>query len=117
MLTISLEQLRFHAPIGLYPEEKVLGNDFLIDLHIHLKEGELPVRELSQTVDYVKAYELVKNEMQKPHQLLETIAENCLRTMKESWPQIVSAEICIRKLHPPMSDDIGCSKITLSKKF
>lgn len=117
MLTISLEQLHFHAAIGLYPEEKILGNDFMIDLHIHLDEGNKPIDELSHTVDYVKAYALIENEMQQAHRLMETVAQNCLQTLKATWPQITGAEITIRKLHPPMKGEIGHSKITLSKKF
>ncbi len=117
MLTISLEEIRFHAAIGLYAEEKLLGNDFLIDVHIHVEEESEQIETLSETVDYTKVYELVSREMQQEHQLLETVAQNCIRAMKKTWPGITGAEIVIRKLHPPMQGEVGCSKVTLSKKF
>ncbi len=117
MFTISLEEIRFHAAIGLYAEEKALGNDFLIDVHIQLNEESDQLEKLSETVDYTKVYELLNKEMQQEHQLMETVAQNCIRAMKKTWPRITGAEIVIRKLHPPLSGEIGCSKVTLSKKF
>lgn len=117
MLTISLEQLQFHSFIGLYPEEKVLGSDFLLDIHVRINENDQPIDTLSETVDYAKVYELIKEEMSKSYQLLETVAQKCLLSVKETWPQIAEAEIILRKMNPPLPGEVGCSKITLSKKF
>ena len=117
MLTISLEQLRFYANIGLYPEERILGNDILMDVHIRFEEGNGLIDDLSQTVDYAKVYHLIKNEMDKEHKLLETIAQNCIQLIKKTWPQIREVEIIIRKLHPLLSGEAGSSKVTLLQKF
>ncbi len=117
MLTIGLEQLHFHAFIGVYEEEKTSGNDFLVDLTLLLEEGDLPIAQLSQTVDYTKVYYLVAEEMKKKRDLLETVAQNCVNRIKNQFPQLSGIEFTIRKLHPPLPGKVGASKITLSKTF
>lgn len=117
MLTISLEELRFYAPVGLYPEEQCLRNEFLVAVHLQLEEGPGPVAELGDTIDYSEVYHLIKAQMERPCLLMETVAERCLQNIKGRWPRLCAAEIVLRKLHPPLPGEVGCSKITLSKRY
>src|SRR5699024_9194502 len=105
MLTIGLEKIKIHAPIGYYPEEKIIGNDFLIDIYIKMVEKDETITDLSDTIDYSGIYKIIKAEMEKNHPLIETTAQHCLQTIKEKWPKIAGAEITIRKLHPPMQGE------------
>ncbi|HLR38736.1 MAG TPA: dihydroneopterin aldolase [Chitinophagaceae bacterium] len=118
MFTISLEQLRFHSPIGFYPEERSLGNDFLIDVHIKLEEGNREITDLSDTIDYVQLYQIIKKEMSHESALIETVAQKCISSIQKEWPnKIKGMELIIQKLHPQISGDVGSSKITFSKNF
>ena len=38
MLTVSLHGINIHAPHGLYPEEHILGNAFVIDVDLWLPD-------------------------------------------------------------------------------
>lgn len=116
MLTISLEEMKFHAGHGIYPEEKIIGNDFIVDVSIGIEDKEA-VADLSQTIDYVKVYEIINKEMSKPTPVLESLAYSCVACIKRDFPQSKAIKIKISKLHPPMGGEIGKSSITLDKTF
>ncbi|TAM97210.1 MAG: dihydroneopterin aldolase [Chitinophagaceae bacterium] len=116
MLTISLEDMKFHSGHGIYPEEKVIGNDFIVDISVSI-EDKVPVDHLSQTVDYEKVYDTLSEEMGKVTPMLETLAYSCISKIKEDFPQSKTIKIKISKLHPPMPGEVGKSTITLDKTF
>ena len=58
-LSISLVNLRFWAYHGVFPEEKVLGNWFILSLVVGLKKNK-EIEELHHTIDYGTLYEIVK---------------------------------------------------------
>ena len=72
MLTISLKGLRFYAFHGVYPEEKIIGNQFEIDLDIECIPVSGTITSISDTVNYTDLYLLIRTEMKKPTELLET---------------------------------------------
>lgn len=116
MLTISLEDIKFHSGHGIYPEEKTIGNDFIVDVSVSIEDKE-PVEHLSQTIDYEKVYEIISIEMNKATPMLETLAYSCISGIKKIFPQSKTIKIKISKLHPPMKGEIGKSTITLDKTF
>lgn len=116
MLTISLEGMKFYTSTGIYPEEKILGNELVADVHISIEEKE-PITALSQTIDYEKVYHIIKQEMKQANPMLETLVQHCIEQIRGSFPQVIMIEMILRKLHPPLPGEIGCSKITLKKHF
>lgn len=116
MLTVSLEGMRFYTNTGIYPEEKILGNELLADIHISLEENEM-ITALSQTIDYEKVYHIIKQEMKQPYPMLETLVQSCIEQIKKSFPQALTIEMMLSKLHPPLPGEINCSKVTLKKTF
>jgi dihydroneopterin aldolase len=116
MLTISLEGMKFYTSTGIYPEEKILGNELVADVHISIEEKE-PITTLSQTIDYEKVYHIIKQEMKQAYPMLETLVQHCIEQIKGSFPQVIMIEMILRKLHPPLPGEIKCSKVTLKKTF
>jgi dihydroneopterin aldolase len=113
MLNIHLHQLRFHAFHGLYPEEQVLGNDFLVDISIQCTTI-LPVTDLGQSVNYASVYELVKEIMARPVPLLETLAWDMAQQILARFSQAATIEISIRKENPPIEAIQGSVGISIS---
>lgn len=114
MFSIHLHQLQIHAYHGLYEEEKVLGNDFIIDLTVEYQPTGLPVQELEQTVNYVSLYELVRKHMQVATPLLETVVSNIAIDILAQFSLSEQVNISIRKLHPPIAQFIGATGVSLS---
>ncbi|MFW2475889.1 MAG: dihydroneopterin aldolase [Sediminibacterium sp.] len=114
MLSIHLHQLQLHAYHGLYEEEKVLGNDFIIDLTVNYHPPVLPVVELEQTINYVSLFELVKKHMQEATPLLETVISNIASDILAQFSLAEEVNIAIRKMHPPIAGFIGATGVSLS---
>ncbi len=103
MLSIHLHQLTIFAHHGIYEEEKVLGNEFELNLTIQYHPAKTPVKHLKETIDYVSVYELVKKRMAIPTALLETVITEIARQILDEFSLAETVSISIRKKYPPIS--------------
>ena len=114
---VALEGLEFHAFHGVYPHERESGNWFLIDVSVdtdfsHAAEQD----ELNDTVNYETLFKIVKQEMEIPSKLLETVAEKIVDNILNSFPQVELVEFKISKINPPIGGKCSKASITLVKK-
>ena len=114
MLSVHLHQLKIHAYHGLYAEEKVLGNDFIIDLTVNYQPASLPIKKMEQTIDYVSLFDLVKKHMQIATPLLETVISNIALEILAQFSLSESVIISIKKAHPPIAQFIGATGVSLT---
>jgi dihydroneopterin aldolase len=103
MLTIHLKDLAFHATHGMYAEEKILGNQFIVNLHVHYMPLAEIVRDLNQAVNYEKLFALVITRMKQPSTLLETIAMELCHSVLEQFHQVESVFVSVEKANPPIA--------------
>src|SRR5687767_8559563 len=74
---VFLEGMRFYAYHGHNPEERVLGQRFVVDVRIgsDLQEAG-QTDDLSKTVNYSQVFKRVREIVEgPPHSLIETVAE------------------------------------------
>lgn len=118
MPTIGLEGVRIRGPHGFYPEERELGNEFVIDLYVALpeKKTEKAVEEddLYQTVNYETLFLLIQAEMRQPTQLIETLAYRLVERIEDHFPQLKGVRLRLRKLHPPLGGRVDAAVIELA---
>jgi 7,8-dihydroneopterin aldolase/epimerase/oxygenase len=114
---VALEGLEFHAFHGVYPHERESGNFFEVDIAVET-DFTLAAREddLSGTVNYEVLFRIVKDEMDSPSKLLETVAEKIVYHVFDVLPQVSSIELKISKLNPPIGGKCRSSSISLVKK-
>jgi dihydroneopterin aldolase len=106
MLTVSLHKIKVHAPIGLYPQENILGNTFEVDVDIWLDDAQpWPF------ADYTLIQKTVADIFQQPGQLLETFVFNIHTALKQSIPGSAKVRVAVRKLHPPMPGDVAYAQV------
>lgn len=103
MLSIHLHNIIFFAHHGIYKEEKILGNEFELNLTIKHSPNRLPVKHLEDTVDYITVFELVKKRMAIPTPLLETLVTEIAQQILAQFSLAEAVFISIKKLHPPVS--------------
>lgn len=103
MLSIHLHNIIVFAHHGIYEEEKILGNEFELNITIKHSPKQLPVKHLTDTVDYISVYELVKKRMAVPTSLLETLATDIARQILAQFSLAEEVSISVRKLYPPVS--------------
>jgi dihydroneopterin aldolase len=116
MLTIALEHVRFRAFHGFYPEEQVIGNDFIVDVSVNIADTT-PVDELSDTVNYQDLFDVVKTVMSVPQPLLEQVVTDISNTIRERYPRVKKTVVTLRKLSPPMGAEVRNSMVSLEKEY
>lgn len=110
---IALEGLEFHALHGVYPHERESGNFFEVDIAVETDFSKAAATdELLGTVNYETLFKIVKDEMEQPSKLLETVAEKVANDVLEVFPNVISVEFRISKLNPPIGGK--CRKATVS---
>ena len=117
ILTIELKQLHFFANHGLYAEERKTGNEFEVNLIVSYQPSSGTIIDISDTVNYVQLYDLLKAEMQKPRQLLESFVMEVTELIHAAFPQIKKVEISITKLHPPIAKFTGTVGVNYTKEY
>ena len=116
MLTIQLHQLHFFAYHGLFEQEKKTGNNFELDVDIHLEIAG-KISSLKHTLDYVVVYEMIEKRMEQPTALLETVAQELVEQIHDLDNRVKSVEITIRKLAPPIKNFKGYVGVSVKKEF
>ncbi len=103
MLSIHLHNIQFFAYHGIHEEERILGNEFEVNITVKHSPKQLPVKHLPDTIDYISVYELVKKRMAIPTALLETLATDIAKQILVDFTLAEAVFISIRKRYPPVS--------------
>lgn len=111
---IELEGMEFKAYHGCLEQEKVRGNEFVVDFR-----GELDLSaaagsdNLNDTLNYAEIYDIVAEEMSVPSELLENVAGRILKAIEKQFPQLVSFSVRVSKKRPPVDGVTQWSRVTL----
>lgn len=116
LLTISLTNVRFSSRIGVFEQERKVGNEFRVDLHVEFT----PPANLSDNMvsdgtllSYASLYEDVAEVMRKEFLLLETTVSEIANIIVTRHPQVMRGEISLSKLQPPITGCTGEATVTL----
>ena len=102
---ISLEGMRFFGFHGNNPEERELGQPFLVDLQAEVDTSAAGASDnLSDTVNYAAMYRAVRGVMEgPPRNLLEAVAEDIATAILSSF-SVDAVSVRVRKPQPPIRD-------------
>ena len=104
MDTIRLTGMRFYAFHGNSPEERALGQRFLVDLEVQAdlsRPGQSD--DLRDTVNYAHLYGAVREVLEgTPRNLLEAVAEAIAARVLSEFP-VASVRVRVEKLSPPIT--------------
>lgn len=117
LITISLNNLRFYAYHGLYAEEKMVGAEFEVNLTVLYKPETIIIADIEETVNYVALHQLIKTEMQKSRELMETLVMEISEHIHHAFPQVKKVELSVIKLNPPISKFIGAVGVKYEKEY
>ena len=116
MFTINLHNLTFHAYHGVYEEERILGNDFEVNVSVTFDADE-PVTSLQHTINYVSIYNIVKQRMDVPLPLLETLAQELTQEIYDFDNRIKTISVSVEKKNPPISNMEGSVSVHYKKTY
>ena len=114
---IKVENIRIFAHHGCLSEETKIGSDYQVDLKVEANlQTSAKTDKLSDTVDYVFLNRVIKEEMNKPSYLLETVAKRILNRIFSEDTMVKKATVWISKLNPPIGGDVERVTIKMTDK-
>ena len=116
MFTIHLKNLQFFSFHGIHPEERILGNDYELNLSVSFPSEE-KITELDQTLNYGELFVIVEKRMAIPTDLMETIAQELAQQIHERFPQVSSISISIDKKNPPIPNIRGAAGVSFMQSY
>jgi len=118
MQFIELKEMIFYAYHGVMEQEKQVGNTFTVDVKIYFDfEEAMRTDDLNYTINYASVYEMVKQEMDIPSDLIEHVAGRILQRLQNAFPQIQEIDIRVAKKNPPFGGDIREAAVGIIQKF
>ena len=105
---IILTGLQFYGFHGVNPEERRLGQPFVVDLEAEL-DLSVPATSdnLEDTVSYTELYRAVKAVMEgEPRNLLESVAGTIAGAVLERHLKIGAVRVRVQKPRPPIKGSV-----------
>lgn len=113
---IQIEGMEFYSFHGHYREEQIVGNKFQVDLTIETDMDRARESDnLKDAVNYQRAYEIVKSQMDQKSHLLEHIAGRILDAIYIDLGGIKKATVKVSKMNPAMGGKIRSVSVVLSR--
>lgn len=109
--TIRLEDLRFYSRIGVFEQERKVGNEFKVDCAIETDASSFSPECLDSTISYAEVYDIITEVMDKEWLLLESVAAEISHRCRNRWPSILTIATKITKLAPPISSIQGVASV------
>ncbi len=104
--SIYLKNVRLHAYHGVLPQERTVGNDYVVNLNVEYDFSHaMQTDDLAHTVNYAELYQLIKEEMAIPSSLIEHVAGRIGHRIFSTYPAIHKLTIDITKENPPFGAD------------
>lgn len=106
MLTVSLSGVRFHAAIGLYPQESFIHNEIEVNISVTQQAAinDLPL------IDYTLLHQIAATAVNEPASLLETVVQRIVAAIDTRYPGS-KMSVAVRKLNPPMQGVVDYSEV------
>ncbi len=115
---ICLKGMAFYAYHGVMPEEKQIGQKFLIDCTVYLDLSAAANSDaISDTVDYAKIYNIVQSISEnKKFDLIERLAGTVNKAILAVFPQILIIETTVHKPAAPLAGIFSDVSVTVREE-
>ena len=117
MITVHLHNLHFNSFHGIHEEEKILGNEYLIDASVEFHEERNVIHSIQDTINYEDIYNIIKERMNVPSHLLETVVMEIGNEIHNEYPQLRSINISLKKMYPPIEGIRGAAGVNWQREF
>ncbi|HSK14212.1 MAG TPA: dihydroneopterin aldolase [Phnomibacter sp.] len=116
MLTIQLKDIRLQAYHGVYPQEKILGGTFVVNVQVQYLPDVGVVTDLGETLNYETLFNMIRERMAVATPLLEQVAMELTGNIMDQFPSAMVATVSIEKCHPPIEKLEGSVVVTHQRK-
>jgi dihydroneopterin aldolase len=114
---IILHNMVFRGRHGVHPAERELGQRFEVDVELSLDVGRaMDSDALQDTVDYSRAYAIVREEIEDHHyQLLEALTGAMVRRLLAELP-VTSVLVRVRKPQVPLNGILSYTAVEIQRR-
>lgn len=104
---IILEGMQFYGFHGVNPEERTLGQSYVVDLAVELDLRQPGASDrLEETVSYTRLYRAVQEVVEgESKNLLEATAEAIARRVLAEFP-VTAVQVRVKKPRPPIRGSV-----------
>lgn len=103
-ITVEVNSLRMRACHGVAPQERIVGNEFELTIHVRcrISEQTMAADNIEGTINYAELVAVAKQVMAEPSALIENVVWRLRNSLRDTFPQIVGGHIRVAKLTPPI---------------
>lgn len=115
-ITVEVNSLRLRACHGVAPQERTVGNEFELTIHVRcrISEQTMAADSIEGTINYANLVAVAKRVMAQPSSLIENVAWRLRNSLRDTFPQIVGGHIRVAKLTPPIpSSQMASAAVSL----
>jgi dihydroneopterin aldolase len=106
--------MRFYAHHGCFVQERAIGTHFTVDLNFTTDTSRAEVSDnIADTVSYLDVYQVVKDQMQQPSNLLEHVARRVGVAVLHQFPAVTSITVKVSKMNPPLGGQMESVSVEL----
>ncbi len=114
---IVLKNIRVFAYHGCLAEEALVGSDYSVDVMVYADLSKPVLSDkLSETVDYVRINQIVREEMGIKSKLLEHAAKRIMDRIFRESDMASKVSVAVTKLNPPINGDVEAVSVVLKQK-
>ena len=111
---ILLQGLQYHAFIGVGEQERVVGNDYVLDLRLGYPfAAAMESDVVDDTLNYADVFNVVSEVMKQPSKLLEAAAGKIVKELCARYKRLESIDLKLVKRNPPMGADCDSTGVEL----
>jgi len=100
--------MEFYAHHGCFKEERQVGTHFKVDVVLEYDATQAAESDdITKAVNYQAVYLEIKEIMQHPVNLLETLCQKIILMLKENYPQVTDAEVTVSKMNPALGGKVA----------
>lgn len=116
MAKIIVQGIKLYGYHGCLDEEGKVGRTFIIDviLEADLKDAASHDK-LSETINYVTVYDIVKEQMAIRSKLIEHVAKRIYDHLRKKFPQATKTEVKVTKLDPPINGIVESASVVITE--
>lgn len=111
---IILENIEVHACHGVFKQENITGNTFMVNVKIKTDLSRAAETDnLNDTINYGMVFDIIKEEMSIPSKLIEHVAGRIIRRLRNDFDSIMQIELKISKKNPPVNGQVEQSSVLI----
>lgn len=108
--------MEFYSYHGCFDEESAIGTNFRVNVRLETDTSAAQMSDnISDTVNYLEVYQVVKHQMSIPSHLLEHVADRIASSILFAFIPVSKVWVTVTKLNPPLGGQMYGVSVSIEK--